>query len=823
MKILPTTAIAVLVSGAWSFAQDEAKPALTQEQTAFFESKIRPVFAEYCYKCHSSEEKVKGGLTLNTRAGLEHGGDSGKAVVPGDAESSLLFKAVNWSDDDLEMPPKQKLPPSKIADIRKWIDMGAPDPRVAEKVVLNTEIDIEEGKKFWSFQKPQRSKAPVVKDKSWPKSEVDQFVLAKLEEGGLEPAAAARADQLLRRLYFDLTGLPPTPDEIAAYGKAWRKDPEAAYRAKVDELLASKQFGERWGRHWLDVARYAESTGKEVNMPFPHAWRYRDYVIDSFNEDKPYDRFILEQIAGDLLKIKNDEEWQENLIATGFLAVGTKGLNERDPRQFALDLADEQVDTTTQAILGITASCARCHDHKTDPIPTADYYALSGIFQNTKTYFGTVNVIINRRGTKLLELPIPDKRAVETISATDLERLKERITDTEAQLLDVQRQARAGRQSGGQQPANIQQQLIRLRSQLAGLRARLNGFDEKGVAKTLAMGVQDHGSIIEPTVLIRGELDKPAQQVSRGFLRVLEHSETPQAIPSDSSGRLELAKSMASKENPLTARVMVNRVWSHLFGRGIVASPNNFGATGQAPSHPELLDHLAVQFMDDGWSVKSLIRSLVNSQTYQMSTAFSAKAFAKDPDNQFLWRMTPRRLDAESLRDAMLSVSGELDKRRPLGSIVGENGGLRLNPGQINFSDDYRSVYLPIVRDGLPESLALFDAADPTIVTGTREETNVPGQALYLMNNPFVIEQSEALAKRLTKEAETASERIERAFQLCYGRSATKKEIEASRAFFQRFEVAAGGSSRDRERVLALAFSTFCQSLLASAEFRYLN
>ena len=822
MKILNSTIIIPFFALAGPcLAQDAKQAAPTAEQAAFFEAKIRPLFAEYCYKCHSSDEKIKGGLTLNTRAGLQHGGDSGKAVVPGDPDASLLFAAISWSDDELEMPPKQKLPANKIADVREWIEMGAPDPRVAEKLVLETEIDIEEGKQFWSFQKPRKVVAPAVEDKSWPRAELDHFILAKLEAQGIKPAPDARADHLLRRLYFDLIGLPPTPDEISAYGKAWRTDPDAAYRAKVDELLASKQFGERWGRHWLDVARYAESTGKEVNMPFQHAWRYRDYVIDSFNDDKPYDHFVRQQIAGDLLKIRSDEEWQDNLIATGFLAIGTKGLNERDPRQFALDLADEQIDTTTQAILGLTASCARCHDHKTDPIPTADYYAMSGIFQSTRTYFGTVNVIINRRGTKLLELPIADKTPAATLSASELAGLEQRIADTEQQLVEVQQQNRRNQQAG--QQVN-QQTLIRLRSGLAQLRARFNSFDENGVAKTLAMGVQDHDFPVEPSVLIRGEIEKPAQKVPRGFLQVLAHAETPAKIPSKSSGRLELAQSLASEENPLTARVMVNRVWGHLFGRGIVASANNFGATGQAPTHPELLDHLAVRFMDDGWSVKSLIRGLVNSRSYQMGTTFEPAAFEKDPENELLWRMAPRRLDAEALRDAILYVSGELDTRRPRGSVVSDAGnGLRLNPDQINAPDDYRSVYLPILRDALPESLALFDAADPTIVTGVREETNVPGQALYLMNNPFVIGQAEALAKRLVAEADTARERFQRAFLLCYGRSATKAELEASQAFFQRFEIAADASREEREKVRYLAFTSFCQALFASAEFRYLN
>ncbi len=817
---LRTSSCLLLLAAPLSFGEDE----LTSEQVNFFESKIRPIFVEYCYKCHSADEKIKGGLQLETRAGLRHGGDSGQVIVPGKPEESLLWTAVTWVDEDYEMPPKRKLPARVLADIKRWLEMGAPDPRVDKEVVLETEIDIEKGREFWSFQKPVVAPLPKVKDAEWPSSGVDRFVLAKLEENKLEPAGDASPEILLRRLYFDLVGLPPTVEEIQAYGKAWHADPEAAYRKKVDELLARPQFGERWGRHWLDVARYAESTGKEVNMSFPHAWRYRDYVIDSFNQDKPYDQFVREQIAGDLLKIGSDEEWQENLIATGFLAMGPKGLNERNPRQFALDLADEQVDATTQAILGLTVSCARCHDHKFDPIPTADYYALSGIFLSTRTYFGTIKVATNRRGTKMLELPVADETPATSIAPQELEAMRSRLENAEEEFAEVTAENRRRRAQG--QPNNIRQ-VLRLRNTIAQLRARLDGVDAEGKAKSLAMGVQDYSQPVEATVLIRGELDKPAQKVSRGFLQVLHHPGTPSSLPSDGSGRLELATWLTSAENPLTARVMVNRVWQKLLGRGIVGSPNNFGTTGQAPSHPELLDYLAVRFMKENWSVKSLIRELVKSRTYGMSSEFSRTAYTKDPDNALLWRMMPRRLDAEALRDAMLVASGELDFARPMASLVARTGdarvGQRLGSEAVNRPVNHRSVYLPFVRDSLPESLALFDPSDPNLVTGARESTNVPGQALYLMNNPFVLQQAEAMARRLVAEADTPRERVSLAFMLCYGRVASKGEIEQSENFLWNFMAAARKKGESRENTDNLALGSFCQGLLASAEFRYLN
>ena len=813
-------------SGLMSVLAEEEAP--SAEAVKFFEAKIRPVLADYCYKCHSADEKIKGGLQLDTREGLRHGGDSGPALVPGNPEESLIWTAISWQDEDYEMPPKQKLSESIRADFRKWIEMGAPDPREGEKIVLKTEIDIAEGRQFWSFQKPEKTILPAVEAADWPQSEVDRFLLAVLEEEGLVPARDAEADALLRRLYIDLIGLPPTPKEFAAYGVAWRKDPVAAYRAKVDELLARPQFGERWGRHWLDVARYAESSGKEINMTYPHAWRYRDYVIDSFNEDKPYDQFVREQVAGDLLAIESDEDWQENLIATGFLALGPKGLNERNPRQFALDLADEQIDVMTQAILGLTVSCARCHDHKSDPIPTTDYYALSGIFQSTRTYFGTVNLAVSRRGTKLLDLPVADEDPLRSMSAREMAFMKERLEGAEEQLEDLQRTARESRRDGVNN--NIQQQILRLRRVVTGFRARLNGVDSEGVGKTLGMGVQDHPRPVEPVVLVRGELDKPAQEVPRGFLQVLAHEGTPEALPANGSGRLELAHWLTSAENPLPARVMVNRIWQKLFGQGLVTSTSNFGATGQAPSHPELLDYLAVRFVEEGWSVKAMIRELVNTRAYQLSSEFNKEAYLKDPGNALLWRFTPRRLDAEVLRDAMLCASGEMNLERPRGSAVATAGdtvvGQRLSPELLNRQVTYRSVYLPFVRDGLPESLALFDAADPNLVTGERESTNVPGQALYLMNNGFVLRRSDVMAQRLlkeTEETEETEERIRLAFKLAYGRKASTLEVEQAKGFLWSFTAAAVKKGEERKRAGYKALRSFCQALLVSAEFRYLN
>ena len=825
MKTFSAIAFAVACALSANAVFSAEPPNVSADHAAFFESKIRPALSQYCYECHSSDEKIRGGLLLDSREGLLTGGDSGPAIVPGDPEGSLLFNSICWEDRDTQMPPKNKMPENVIADFRSWIAMGAPDPRIKASTTVKTAIDVEAGRQFWSFQPPKQSPVPEPKLATWAKGAIDRYILAGVEAKGLHPVADASPESLVRRLHFDLIGLPPSPEEVQTFVRAWKIDPERALAVKTDALLATPHFGERWGRHWLDVARYAESTGKELNLLFPHAWRYRDYVIDAFNEDKPYDRFLLEQIAGDLLPIRNDAEFQENLIATGFLAVGTKGLNEQNSRQFALDVADEQIDTTFQAIQGLTVACARCHDHKTDPIPTADYYALAGIFLSTQTHYGTVATGINRRTTELLLLPVPDATPIKTYTPEEIAGLKQRLTDAQEQFAQV-RADEFRQRNTGEKGANNIGSIIRLRSQVGVLQSMLNGLDGQGRTKSFAMGVQDRDQMVDASVLIRGDLEKPAQAVPRGFVQVIQSPGAVPSIPANSSGRLELARWLASVENPLTARVMVNRIWQTLFGRGIVSSTENFGKTGQAPTHPELLDHLALRFVEQGWSMKSMIRELVLSRTYRLATSFDAANFAIDPDNTLLWRATARRLDAESVRDAMLVASGDLNRNRPQGSLVAEMGDaglqLRFNPDVVNRAEKYRSVYLPIILDQLPEALALFDGADPNMVAGTREATNVPGQALYLMNNSVVLQRAEAMAARLGTEAATPRDRFIRSFLICYGRPPTEQEITSCQTFFQRF-IAEAQKTMDVEKARTLAFTSFCQSLFASAEFRMLN
>jgi hypothetical protein len=780
------------------------KPA-TADQLTFFEKSIRPVLVKECYSCHAATaQKIRGGLKLDTREDLRKGGETGPAIIPGDAANSLLIKAIKHAQEELKMPPKKKLDAETIAAFEKWIAMGAPDPRDGSATkVTKVEIDIEKGRKFWAFQPPSKPAVPTVKDTAWPRSDIDRFLLAALEAKGLNPVGDADARTLVRRLYFDLTGLPPAPEDVEAFVKEHAAHPQKALEAVVDKLLASPRFGERWGRHWLDVARYAESSGRANNFAYPHAWRYRDYVIASFNADKPYDQFIREQVAGDLLSTRDDQQKTECLTATGFLAVGPKTHNERNPRQFQMDLADEQIDATFQAFQALTVACARCHDHKFDPIPQKDYYALSGIFRSSETCYGTIRIIQSNHPSPLITLP---KSGGATVGLDTL--TAERRENIEKQIKDLRDQA--SKLTG--QDAFLRR--IFLQARRATLESQLNLYESDGTPKLLAMGVRDRFRGSDSKVYNRGELDQPGETAPRGFPQVLT---TKQPTIGKGSGRLELADWLASPSNPLTARVMANRVWLHLIGHGLVSSPDNFGASGQKPSHPALLDYLALSFRENSWSVKKLIRTIVLSRAYQLSSQFDSKSFETDPDNVLHWRMPKRRLEAEAIRDAMLAVSGRLDLTPPKGSAVA-----RLGEGNVGFrfragggdgpAETHRTVYLPIVRDLVPEMLTLFDFPDPSLIIGERPTTTIPAQALFLMNNPFVIRQAETLAEKLLASGDDDAARLARAFSLCYARPPSQKETQNAQKFIADYS---GKQSR------RATWAALCQALFASAEFTH--
>ncbi|NNE90713.1 MAG: DUF1553 domain-containing protein [Verrucomicrobiales bacterium] len=814
----------------------------TDEQINFFESKIRPQLIEHCYKCHAKEgDKVRGGLLLDTRSASLRGGDTGPAVVPGNLNESLLYEAITYEDSSLEMPPKYKLPAHVIADFKTWIEMGAPDPRTdeadnkpAEK--YSSTIDVEAAREeHWAWQVPQKHPVPSTSHPEWARNEIDHFVLAKLEESGLEPNADADPRTFLRRLSFDLIGLPPTPEQTGGFVKTWATDPDKAIHSAVDFMLDSDHYGERWGRHWMDVARYAESTGKEINAAFPHAWRYRDYLVDSFNEDKPFDQFVQEQIAGDLMQFETAEQQAEQIIATGFLAIGTKGLNETNGRQFRFDVVDEQIDTASQAILGTTVACARCHDHKFDPIPMSDYYAMAGIFLSSKTYYGTASSIQNRRSSSLIEvggdLPSAHDKSLSLAEMIELQFQHDALLKRQQ---DLQQQIREARSNGEEELAGrLQQQILGTVSQIGAARARLNAVDKDGNYRQLVMGMQDGDTPFDSQILIRGEVENPTdERVPRGFVQVIK-TDDEQPIPDSQSGRLQLARWMTSPENPMTARVFANRTWHWLFGQGIVKTVDNFGTTGQEPTHPELLDHLAIRFIELEWSVKDLIKEIVTSRAYRMSSDYAEEKFLKDPENKLVWRANKRRLDAESMRDSILFVSGKLDSSRPNASLIAQVGESFIGRGRgITDIDSYltqaefnhRSVYLPIVRDLLPDSLALFDFADPSLVLGARESTIVPSQALFLMNSDFLQSSADAMGRNLFDTVNGDRGKFGYlAFYRCYSRPPTDEESRKTKAYFERFIATAKETGIDEQQARALAGSTFLQSLLSSAEFQYVN
>jgi dienelactone hydrolase len=780
---------------------------------AHFEKKIRPVLVAQCYSCHAVDSKeIKGGLALDTREGIRKGGDSGPAVVPGDVKASLLIAAIRH-EDGLEMPPKQKLTAEQIADFVKWIEAGAIDPRDGAAAKTTSSIDIEKGRQFWAFQRPVKPALPIVVEPSWPLTDIDRFVQAAQEKNGVTVVGDADPQTLVRRLYFDLIGLPPTPEQVREFVRDWQSDAQRTLETTVDQLLDSSHFGERWGRHWLDVARYAESSGKETSFSYPQAWRFRDYVIDSFNADVPFDRFIREQIAGDLLPAKDDIQRAEQIIATGFLALGPKSHIERNKKQFEMDLVDEQIDAFSQAFLGLTVACARCHDHKFDPIPQTDYYALAGIFRSTESLYGTIPVIQNNNPSDLLTLPQGSgmTAGVPPLSSAERARLEKQIADLRAKRAELAK---------NRQFASLE--FVQNGILLNTVEAKLKAYESDGTPKVLAMGVRDRATAKDSELFVRGEVEKPGPTVPRGFVQVVCGA-TPHTV-SSGSGRLELAEWIASADNPLTARVFVNRVWLNLFGRGLVPTPDNFGVSGQTPSHPELLDNLAMTFVEDGWSVKKLIRRIVLSRAYRLDATFVEANFEKDPENVWLWRMSPRRLDAEAIRDAMLATAGRLDLKPPVGSAVaiggeGYTGGIERGGQLAEQRFNCRSVYLPAIRGRVFESLAEFDGVDGSVVTGQRSETTVPSQSLYLLNSPYVLGLANSAAQRLLRDANDPGARIDLAYQRWFGRTPTDTERNASLAFLDRYRDKARSDGRGAGGPEVAAWTAFCQSLWASGEF----
>lgn len=821
----------LLVAGILSAG--EMRPANDSEGIAFFEAKIRPIFVQHCYKCHSvASGKSEGGLLLDSKERTRAGGDRGPAVVPGKPEASLLLTAISHTDPDLKMPPKkERLPASVIDDIAKWIRKGAPDPRDNKtNAAPRPPVDIESGRRFWSFQKPVKHDIPTTKNPTWAKRDLDHFIFAKLDSAGLSPSSDADPATFLRRLHFDVVGLPPSPSAVRQFLQRVDADGfDSAISVEVDSLLATKQFGERWGRHWLDVARFAESSGKEANISFPHAWRYRDYVIDCLDADKPFDRFVVEQIAGDLLPYDSDAERARLLIATGFLALGPKNLDESNALQFRADVVDEQIDTVSRALMANSVACARCHDHKFDPFAMEDYYALAGVLASSKTYFGTFISPANRVGGDPLPLPRLDGQPIfhKAIPAARVESLKMELAALKKEHDDgmaaVYKAIAEGKDAS---EIFTLRDALRIFWRSGAIEGQLEMVDDSGQPRPLAMGVLEGERVIDAPLLERGDISRPGKPVPRGFPRVIELEGSP-FVPRNQSGRLEFTQWLTHPHHPLTSRVMANRVWHYLFGAGIVRSVDNFGFSGQRPSHPELLDQLALQFVAGGWSVKKLVREIVLSRTYRQASTYDEKSFLVDPDNRLLWRAGKRRLDAEAIRDAMLAVSGELDRNRPAGSLVARQIGDRpisligldnRIPADLD-GTNHRSVYLPVIRDRLPDVLDLFDFAEPSLVTGARDTTNVPVQALYLMNSPFVQARAKGLANQLVREGDSDERRIRQAYLLCFSRDPDAEEIKMAMAFLEQGRKRAGNDVDLRKKI----WVSYCQALLSTAEFRNLD
>jgi hypothetical protein len=915
---------------------------------AFFEQKIRPVLAKECYACHSAgAKKLKGGLLLDTREGVLAGGDTGPAIVPGKPDESLLLEALRH--DGIEMPPKSKLPDPVIADFARWVEIGAPDPRIGKAAPARAGIDLEAGRAFWSYQPPRRHTPPAVADAGWPRTDIDRFLLAALEARGLKPVADADRATLARRLSYDLVGLPLTPGEIDAFAD---DDAPGAYERLVDRLLASPRFGERWGRHWLDVARYGESLTLR-GLVFKEAWRYRDYVIDAFNSDLPFDRFVEEQVAGDLLPASGIADRRRQRIATTFLVLGNNNLEEQDKGQLRMDVVDEQIDTIGKAFMAQTIGCARCHDHKFDPIPTKDYYALAGILRNVKA-LEDANV------SKWLELPLPVDPEDEAIyqrhegAVAALEaRIKEFrkatgavasrgalapdelpgivIDDLQARKVgDWSTSQFSGNYIGtgysysssdrqGEETLTFQPDLpeagvyeVRLayvahrnRTKAApvtvfsadgdeivtvdmqadppidgrfvslgrhrferngqgfvlvstegttgavvadavqflpvnpaagvaiatpkpkkgddgepvkALEAQLKRLKANGPKRELAMSVVEEPEIRDTRVHIRGSVHSLGEPAPRGFLQVATAGTVP-AMPDKESGRRELAAWLASADNPLTARVAVNRVWHWLFGAGLVRTTDNFGTTGETPSHPELLDDLAVGFMADGWSIKRLVRRIVLSHAYQLASVDDPRARKADPEDRLLWRMNRRRLDAECIRDTILTVSGQIEHKMGGATFP---AGLDADYG-FTQGGNRRSVYAPVFRNALPE---LFDFADPSMVVGRRNQSTVAPQALFLLNHPFLLEQSRLAARALLSGPDRDDGgRLVRAYRLSLGRPPNAAEREIAMHFLAQARDAREGEGEGEGEPAGLeeTWSLLFQALFASIDFRYVD
>ncbi len=872
LPFLPLILLASLLIPILDSRADEKSDEAASKGRELFENQILPILKKSCYECHAKDAaEISGGLELDSPIGMLRGGESGAILIPHDPQKSLMMRMLRHESGVSSMPPDGKLTNEQLAAFTEWVKLGAPDSRQATGKTAREER-FEAALKHWAFQPPKASAPPEVKQKEWPRGPIDQFVLARMEQQGLTPVADANRRTLIRRAYFDLIGLPPAPADVEAL---LADDSPNAYEALIDRLLASPQFGERWGRHWLDRVRYAESSGLEFNFTYPHAWPYRDYVIDSVNQDKPYDLFLKEQIAGDLLpKSESDspEVVEARLIAPSILSFGVK--RHTGGATFQLDIVDDQIDTVFRTTQGLTVNCARCHDHKFDPIPTRDYYALAGIFLSTEPLYGTIKQKYSNYPTELLPIgsdaaamhaKVVEHQKLVDQTDKDLTAKKEELTKaTEAQKVAAEKKAEAEKlvmaqtaelvdgpkpeatsalEEAGTALKTAEDQLAELKGAVTALETKVADLKKEAPPKPkYAMSARDRAKPADTTIAIRGSPSQRGEKVPRGFLSAVKVSDQ-KPIDGTRSGRLELAEWITSPENPLTARVQMNRIWQHLFGRGLVATTDNFGVLGKEPTHPELLDHLALQFMEQGWSVKKAIKSIMLSRTYQLSNERHDSGMKIDPNGLYLWRASPRRLEAETIRDSLLAVSGQLDLTRPVGSTVtalGDQLAREIPLDKIQPPSNHRSVYLPIVRDYVPEIFDLFDFPSPSLVSGHRSVTNVPSQALYLRNSQFVSDQARHAARRLiaVSEVTTDADRADLATQWALARHLTEEQklnavqlvesVRQKKASEVKLAEAKAGDAKPAEAkpaeddIQVSAWAAWFQVMFSTAEFRYL-
>ena len=816
---------------------DAAQALSPREQVEFFTQKVKPLLVKNCFKCHGGA-KVKGGLHLDSRSGIMKGGDSGRAVNLKRPEKSLLLEAINYDLEGYEMPPSGKLAAAEIETLKQWIRMGLPiSPDFAGKVGSSDKKTPQVNaatKAFWSFQPVMRPQPPVVKQADWVAGPIDRFVLARLERAGLAPAEPAGKASWLRRATYDLTGLPPTPGEIDEF---LADDTDAAHGRVVDRLLKSPHYGEKWARHWLDLVRYAESNSYERDGTKPHVWRYRDYVIRSFNADKPFDRFATEQLAGDELeKVSAD-----SMIATGFYRLGIWQDEPVDREQSRFEDLDDILRTTSEVFLGLTVGCARCHDHKLDPIPQKDYYRLLAFFRNIRRY--------GVRGGNTVEAA-----SVATVATPrERERNRELVARHQADLAGVLKQLAAldvtykGLLEGGEVddfkreqnrvpilkkkvPGKLAKEKFDAYQKLSARRDQLRKYRPPGLTRALV--VKELGAVPpESFIQIRGNAHARGVRVEPGFPLVLSpprpNIKPPAKGAQTANRRRALAEWITSRRNPLTARVLANRLWQYHFGRGIVTSSNNFGLAGQRPTHPQLLDWLAAELVDGGWKLKRMHRQIMLSSAYRMSSRGNKQALAADPTNRLFWRFNMRRLSAEEIRDSVLAVNGALNRRKMFGpsvytviprEVLQGQSQPGANWGRSSAEDrNRRSIYVHVKRSLVVPMFETFDAPDLDNSCPVRFTTTQPTQSLALLNSLFSQREAAVFAELLKKRAgNDTSAQVTLGLKRSLQRTPTAAEVRRGVALIQDLQ------THDRASP-DVALKSFCLLAINLNEFLYVD